>query len=603
MTELYIDGTEVILPQDFSVQVKRENPLVTKNGEYTYDITLPLDNPVNAALYKHLNRLNSVREIEEKRTAILIADNRVYCNGTEVITGWTEDTVSLQIVSGNSELNYFIGSSLMISFLNMPNTVPGVPDSGETMTEKEKLLHHVECTYPEVDYCLAPLADNSTGNIINRWCIKYDSGHLNPRIDTDDLSDVYPMPYLCAYIREVLAGIGYELTQNQLESSVFKELYLCHTEYTCEWNRMLPGWSVQDFLEQVERLFNVTFVIDSRKRTTRLLFRATYFQDGTTIHITQTEDEYEAETEDADMEDATVSNVEYNLPDEEFWQWHRLSDSVKKAAKYVNIPVSYTPTKFERIREWFTDAEHQRTDTIYRDLLDGRQYLFLYDNSGTLQRPAYAMVDDFACLEREDADDTVSLEIIPVMLERKEINTYESGTDWAMASVKLYIPSLGGNATDNEEESEEETASLVEMIQNGTTEASASKGNIHVAFYSGTADVYAIGGYTYPFPRPYIDEYILFDGLGYRQYLQTNGNGASLRLTTMDSLCYQGNHTIRYDRTVSFLIRDSGMYDPQAIFEIRNRYYICKEMEFTLDCRGRKGAWTGVFYPLLENPD
>lgn len=55
MTELYIDGTSVVLPADFSTSVKRENPFFTKNGEYTYDITLQLSNSINADLYEHLN--------------------------------------------------------------------------------------------------------------------------------------------------------------------------------------------------------------------------------------------------------------------------------------------------------------------------------------------------------------------------------------------------------------------------------------------------------------------------------------------------------------------------------------------------------------------
>ena len=38
MTQLYIDGIEAVLPADFSIAVKRENPLFTKNGEYTYII-------------------------------------------------------------------------------------------------------------------------------------------------------------------------------------------------------------------------------------------------------------------------------------------------------------------------------------------------------------------------------------------------------------------------------------------------------------------------------------------------------------------------------------------------------------------------------------
>ena len=58
MTELFIDGVQAVLPKDFSIQVKRENPLITKNGEYTYEITLQLTNATNAELYAHLNRLN-----------------------------------------------------------------------------------------------------------------------------------------------------------------------------------------------------------------------------------------------------------------------------------------------------------------------------------------------------------------------------------------------------------------------------------------------------------------------------------------------------------------------------------------------------------------
>ena len=78
MTELFINGVSVVLPKDFSVQVKRENSFVTKNGEYTYDITLPLTNPINAELYKNINRLNNLQRLETKRSAVLVADNRVY---------------------------------------------------------------------------------------------------------------------------------------------------------------------------------------------------------------------------------------------------------------------------------------------------------------------------------------------------------------------------------------------------------------------------------------------------------------------------------------------------------------------------------------------
>ena len=119
MTQLIIAGVETVLPQSFSVTVKRENSFFTKSGEYTYDCTLRLDNPVNQQLYGFLHRLNKSGQVATRRTAILMADGRVYCRGTEVVTKWTDQTVSIQIVSGESELNYFVGQERKIEDLNL----------------------------------------------------------------------------------------------------------------------------------------------------------------------------------------------------------------------------------------------------------------------------------------------------------------------------------------------------------------------------------------------------------------------------------------------------------------------------------------------------
>jgi hypothetical protein len=164
MTELYIEGVAVVLPEDMNLSVKRENPFFTKNGEYTYELTLPLGNTINATLYKHLNRLNSTAEITTKRRAVLIADNRVYCNGTEIITGWTEKTVSIQIASGNSELNYFIGSDRLISSLELGSAVVPGATTGR--------LNYIEKTYPDIDFCLPPVMNEGSGEIINKWDVE-----------------------------------------------------------------------------------------------------------------------------------------------------------------------------------------------------------------------------------------------------------------------------------------------------------------------------------------------------------------------------------------------------------------------------------------------
>ena len=51
MIHLYIDGAEVHLPEDISIDYYVYNPFFERKGEYTYDIDINLKDPVNAKVY------------------------------------------------------------------------------------------------------------------------------------------------------------------------------------------------------------------------------------------------------------------------------------------------------------------------------------------------------------------------------------------------------------------------------------------------------------------------------------------------------------------------------------------------------------------------
>ena len=118
MTELYIDNKPVMLPTPLDLKVKEQNPLITKNGTFTLDLSLSLMEHNNAILYKHIDRIQTAAEFEG-RSAVLTADARVIMNGTEAYISNTNQEVKIQLLSGNSELNYFIGSDLYISDLEL----------------------------------------------------------------------------------------------------------------------------------------------------------------------------------------------------------------------------------------------------------------------------------------------------------------------------------------------------------------------------------------------------------------------------------------------------------------------------------------------------
>ena len=616
MTELYIDGTAAYLPKDLSVQVKRENPLFTKNGEYTYDITLPLSAPVNAALYSHLNRLNSVAEVKTRRRAVLVADNRVYCNGTEVVTGWTHDAVTIQIASGNSELNYVIGGDLQVSFLD------GMPETGTIIEAGARFC--VTQRYPEAEMCMPMVYDRDADEILNPWFVDntVDPPELSPgdlhRFDVPgaDMERFYPQPYLCAYLRYLLEALGYELEYNFLEETIYKDLYIVNALRTMKWNEMLPGWSVADFLEQVELLFNATVVVDNRRRTARLLCRSTFYTTPTVAHVLQVEDEYETESADEDGDPAAVQltrcDVRYNLPDNAYWRARCLPQSVKAAAKKGTIPADFRPTDslIGRLDAWFADAAHQRTDTIYTDAKTGRKAFWNQDREvENSPKDHWQPADEFAAIERDDPEQEVELEMIPAELAQVNIALHfrESSSDFAYVNYRYPMPAVDGapryDADADEDSTEDEDAStpVSDLIENAdaddddedTGASTGSKGRILLAFYGGLelpVPQYA----NVKLPMSFTDEMLYVWATN--EIILTDGLAPTLRLQDLEGNLWQDTLEMDLDNEITFRIHDPNLYDARQVFEIRNRRYVCKEMEFTLDANGRKGAWTGTFY-------
>ena len=573
MTELFIDGVSVILPDDFSTTVKRENPFFTKNGEYTYDITLKLTNPVNAQLYEHLNRLNSVSEIKGKRSAVLIADNRVYCNGTEIITGWTENDVKIQLASGNSELNYFIGSDLKISFLKMPETTP--------MKDRVPDQKYIRKLYPEIDFCLSPIINRTSGVTINEW--------IHNRVGTQSELrhkfqfsgfDYIPQPFLCAYIREVLKAIGYSMTSNALEDTDWKDLCICHVIATYKWAEMLPGWTVKEFFEEIENLFNVSFVIDSRKRTVKVLANNTYYTQSSIVHIQNVVDAYELEIEEEPENDNLHSTISYDFPDNSYFRHRCLPDSVSKNAKRGVIHKDLS------LDTWF--REHKDKNVIYTWENDGREYVYNSDRYVMgVPFPKWDIVNEFKKLERDDPEKELKLNMMPVELTDWPLYLYQDGVKVTGTYTPYILPVVEGS-TDNQELEFDET--LEDMINNASDKGSETKEPIFLVFHRGLNNkLVSVGGFN-TYPMPFTDDY-LGDSFGYTEK-------ATLRLQRLNEFFYNNSYDIDRQKCTKIVSYDPNVIDPRSILEINNKRYVCKETEYIITTSGRNKSWTGLFYPI-----
>ena len=569
MTQLLIAGVEVTLPQNFTVTVKRENSFFTKNGEYTYDCTLRLDNPTNRTLYGFLQRLNKTDQLDTKRTAVLIADGHVYARGTEIITRWTQESVTIQIVSGESELNYFIGQDQKIEEL----------DLGEIETTVSSISP--TDSFPDVEFCL-PTIRSQSGYVYNR----YVRGHVMAGRRTSNpilpASDLRPQPYLCALLRRLIEALGYAVTENHLENTQFKNLFLVNTIFTTEYAKMLPGWTVKDFLTEVERLTGVVFITDNLNKTCAILLKTQFYANARQFTVRNVVDAYEAESQDDDSREAefTTSDVSYDMPDS-YW------------SKIVQLPEGYLEAA--DIEEFdFVNIDTAISDfkKVYKDRVTGRYYIKVSREYEVQQQNTTATdtfrieLNQYGNLDREDTDSTLDLKIVPAPMAWLGMVGCEVVDIGTSDGYKSY----GEESAQTEESTESEGA---ESDIRSFEKKEAAAIDLYCAFHNGSV----LGNNT---PVAYTDAYhALTQALLYPMIVDAIlGPEGSLRLKDLNDSYYQGGYEIDTRHAITFETYDPNVIDPRQVYVIRNRRYVVRDIEETITTEGRQKKWKLTCYPI-----
>ena len=581
MVSLYIAGVEVVLPSDFATEIKIENSFFTKNGEYTYEFKLPLNNPTNAALYSHLHRLNNASEIKEKRQAVLVADNRCYINGTEIITDWTDDSVSVQLASGNSELNYLIGASLQVSFLNM-GTAELTDESGRVALYTQSL----KGSYPEYDYVAAPVS--TPAGILNEWRFGQTSSGYSLRLADDTIRIV--QPYLCAIVRRMLTALGYTIGVNQLEESRYSQLIVVHDVNTLEYAKMLPGWSVKDFFENLERMFNLVLVVNNKSRTVDIIFANRFYLAAEEVHLSAVEDDYEVDVDEDNADLMTNANIGYDLPDSDYFRFAKMSDSLVNLCEKVESPSLLT------LGVYFMNIKPMRTIGI--DTSTGRQYVYRPYQLPISQDGMFPMreVNQYANLDK--GGEEVTLKFIPCAQVFHIIPCYDAGGE-RVGDYLWHIPSIEGNTT---AEGEDVSAlNMTELIESGKTDSGQSgSGRLSLAFWHGCRTENAIGP-VLPVAYPLAMSDNMF------QVLTEQLEGApmvvvdseySLRLSVLDAELYSGVYNIDTTKAYKFYTSDPNLPDARLIFVIRNKRFVCREMNFSIAQGQKQKRWSLTCYPI-----
>ena len=576
MTELYIDGVSVPLPDGFEVSVKHENPYFTKNGEYTYDIELSLNVPEVAKLYGFLNRLNRSGSVDMNRKAVLIADNRVYIDGSEIITGWSDTKVQVQLVSGNSQLNYFVGADKLISELKgMPVTNPCIesPDGWGPSNL------HVTYKYPDIDYCIPNVFDSTNNEFINNWelIIRYgtDGSPVFFCSPVDGSPEKWvPQPYLCAYIKAVMAALGYNLVYNAIEETGWKQLCLLHVTRSHNWADFFPQWTVKEFLDAVEQYFNARFVINKKNKEVKLVFNNQYYMNAKVAYVNKVIDEYKVECDYEDVESYDKATLQYPQSSTVYGKLRSIPDVVKGHSKEFGV-IGMTAEMY------FSVEENRKMDTIFFFTTYARSLIFKGMSSDN--RPLYEFVDQFAPLKR-DSSETLEMAIQPVELSHEVEYTFQDRSKFS-----LFFPSIGGDSLKEDLEG----SSVMDLINNAS-DSQPSKPNLYVGFFHGYNKVKIGPLPANIFPVVMIDKFI-HSSHGEAAYNEIKD---TLILDYMSSKLYNKAYDIDFQNPVEFTSYDDNVFDVNSVFLINNKRYICEYIEYKINELGRSGAWTGKFYPI-----
>ena len=592
MTQLIIADVEVVLPQNFSVTVKRENSFFTKSGEYTYDCTLRLDNPVNCTLWGFLNRVNKSGQLRTDRTALLIADGHVYCRGKEIVTRWTEDTVSIQIVGGESEMNYFIGQDRKIEDLG---------------------LGDVQYVYPVVR--------TSAGGLMNykrlyKYTNIFDGGILDlPSVRKREFiggsyDPVIPSPMLCPLLNRIISALGYTVSYNQLDETMFSRLFILNCRNTQIASEMLPGWTVKDFLTEVEKLTGCVFITDNTdpaNKTCKIMLKGSYYHHARLIPLQDVVDEYETNVDDDDSREAefTTSDVSYDLPNHRWSRLMKLPDG---------LPSDMTTYYYPGLNAIESAAQNINTakPVMLCDTTTGRKYVCSQyttidtENKETVHK-CLREVDQFADLDRSGTTSTLELKITPAPMaylgwpqgiEVIDLGTTNGFDGHAIGWKEEQLKRDGEEWPSDAEEWEVSEGDVIEQKDTfedtirAATKKESQAGDLYCAFIGGS-----YGG----IPVVYTDFYHATEQYRlnntYTGDIAVPGSG-SLRLQDIEDQCYQGAYEIDTMHAVTFETFDPNVCDPRQVYVIRNRRYVVRDVEEVITAEGRQQKWKLTCYPI-----
>lgn len=622
MITCIINGHKAYPISTSSIKVTYANQYVTDDGEYTYDITFPMNILENRVIFKNVSRLEVKKNVAKYDDCKLFCNSQLIMSGVGTILSVNEKEIKLQIVGGKSRIKF--NDRMTKHYIDeIPFGTADKPgytvDKGWSQGFKD--LQKINDIYrldedkskflgAEGRWCFVPVRDETNDMIANFVGVdktKQFIGYNAPYI-----VNLAVQPNLMYIFRKVVEYEGYTLKRNDFDCKPWNLLYIASAYKTRELCKALPHWSSYTYIEEFRKLFNATIVFDDILKTCSVI-NASELATADSIEI-EPLDEYTTDyDEDGSFSTSSTANLEYNLGNSA----NRDNYEVISKKVFDNFEIVHSKELMGANKQFASTtlswSEKQKRQTIIENF--GNYYVYMVDEN---DNKSWKPVGIWSPLIRDSSsDDFIDLNISPVAQVVENIN-FKSGlledkyyerrcllsmpNDKESESKKYDVDDDGYSYTSVQDALDDESA-----LDNSEDEQECM--NIffilpgRVQSTDGSTTKLSWVGEKSRWPQ-FLTDYRINEGfrLGIAHF-EDSYFSLSLCMksefgTTSLGTLHANGLKIDNKNCMEVKFKSDDIPDPSKIYIIRNKRFVCEKIEMEVKDDAIEPVYTGYFYML-----
>ena len=622
MITCIINGHRAYPISTSSIKVTYANQYVTDDGEYTYDITFPMDILANREIFKNVSRFEVAKNIAKYDDCKLYVDSRIIMSGVGTILSVNQNEVKLQIVGGKSRIKF--NEKLTKHYIDEMDL--GIADKPGYTVDKGwsqgfKNIQKINDIYRldddkskflgvEGKWCFVPVRDETNDMIAN--FVGVDKTKQFIGYNAPFIMNLAVQPNLMHILRKVVEYEGYTLKRNDYDCKPWNLLYIASAYKTRELRKALPHWSSYTFIEEFRKLFNATIVFDDILKTCSVI-NASELTTADSIKI-EPLDEYTTDyDEDGSISTSSTANLEYNLGGSA----NRGSYEVISKKVFENFE-SFHSEEISLDHQFVTTtllwSEKKKRQTIIENF--GDYYIYVEDESG---KKKWKLAGIWSPLIRDkSSEDYVDLNISPAAQVVEDIN-FKTGLLEDKYYEKRCLLSISNDKEPDSKESDVDDdgfsyTSVQDAIDDESTLNKSEDdqecmniffilpGRVQIGGPNQTSLSWVGNKSRWP---QFLTDYRINEDYRYSGIADIFHDTYSLSLRKtreVGSTCLGSFHNngLRIDNKNSMEVKfkSDEIPDPSKIYIIRNKRFVCAKIEMEVKDDAIEPIYTGYFYML-----